>query len=129
MMGAAPCSRWHAPTDPRASPAGTRPKANSPTSPTSVPSPILPAGAPPTCVPAPGITCVAANCLGLSLIQCGVCYALTYKDKTIHILGIDHGNSYIISLAAMNDLTSNQATFLGRVDATVTSVDKALCGL
>jgi len=54
---------------------------------------------------------------------------LTYEGRTIHIIGIDHGDSYITSFAAMNDLTSGNAEFLGRVQASAVAVDKGLCGL
>ncbi|EPQ57828.1 Cerato-platanin [Gloeophyllum trabeum ATCC 11539] len=72
----------------------------------------------------------AAAVAGWNSAQCGTCWQLTYNGKTITVLAIDHtDNGFNIALEAMNDLTDNQAEFLGRVDATVTQVDVSQCGL
>lgn len=43
---------------------------------------------------------------------------------------MDHAaEGMVLSEAAMNKLTNNQADFLGRVDATVTKASVDLCGL
>ncbi|CAG7557377.1 unnamed protein product [Fusarium equiseti] len=62
--------------------------------------------------------------------NCGTCWKLTYKGKSINILAIDHtAAGFNISPAAMNALTNNQAVQLGRVDATATQVAVSNCGL
>ncbi|EPQ57820.1 Cerato-platanin [Gloeophyllum trabeum ATCC 11539] len=72
----------------------------------------------------------AAAVAGWNSPQCGTCWQLTYNEKTITVLAIDHAEEgFNISLEAMNALTDNQAEFLGRVDATVNQVDVSQCGL
>ncbi|KAF4951312.1 hypothetical protein FGADI_7510 [Fusarium gaditjirri] len=62
--------------------------------------------------------------------NCGTCWKLTYKGKSINVLAIDHTDAgFNISPAAMNALTNNQAVQLGRVDATATQVAISNCGL
>ncbi|KAF5576329.1 eliciting plant response [Fusarium pseudoanthophilum] len=62
--------------------------------------------------------------------NCGTCWKLTYKGKSINVLAIDHTDAgFNISPAAMNALTNNQAVKLGRVDATATQVAISNCGL
>ncbi|EGU82724.1 hypothetical protein FOQG_09827 [Fusarium oxysporum f. sp. raphani 54005] len=62
--------------------------------------------------------------------NCGTCWKLTYKGKSINVLAIDHtAAGFNISPAAMNALTNNQAVKLGRVDATATQVAISNCGL
>ncbi|KAG5746372.1 hypothetical protein H9Q69_012229 [Fusarium xylarioides] len=62
--------------------------------------------------------------------NCGTCWKLTYKGKSINVLAIDHTDAgFNISPAAMNALTNNQAVKLGRVDATATQVAIKNCGL
>ncbi|KAF2112756.1 heat-stable 19 kDa antigen precursor [Lophiotrema nucula] len=60
--------------------------------------------------------------------QCGTCYGVTYKGKTIYVLAIDHtASGFNIAKAAMNTLTGGQAEQLGRVDAQYAQVDKSNC--
>ncbi|KAK3690758.1 hypothetical protein LTR37_019024 [Vermiconidia calcicola] len=67
---------------------------------------------------------------GWNSAQCGTCYQVTYKGKSIFVLGIDHTDTGInMSLGAMNQLTNNQAVQLGRVNAQVTKVGVGKCGL
>ncbi|TFK45635.1 epl1 protein [Heliocybe sulcata] len=67
---------------------------------------------------------------GWNSANCGSCWQLTYNDKTITILVIDHANEgFNLSEEAMNDLTDGQAEALGRVDAQATQVDASQCGL
>jgi hypothetical protein len=62
--------------------------------------------------------------------QCGTCWELSYKGRTVNILAIDHAASgFNIALDAMNALTGGQAVKLGRIDATSKQVDKSKCGL
>ncbi|KAG6836590.1 hypothetical protein H0H93_006333 [Arthromyces matolae] len=77
----------------------------------------------------------AAAVEGWNSDNCGTCWNLTYTNpkgvsKSIAVLAIDHTDSgFNIALEAMNVLTSNQATFLGRVDVTSKQVDASVCGL
>jgi hypothetical protein len=67
---------------------------------------------------------------GWGSASCGTCWQLTYNGKSINILAIDHTDTgFNIGLTALNDLTDNQAVFLGAVDATATQVDASVCGL
>ena len=68
--------------------------------------------------------------------DCGSCWELTYtngqgKSNSITITAVDHAgaNSFNIGLKAMNTLTDNRATALGRVTATATQVPSSACGL
>ena len=66
---------------------------------------------------------------------CGTCWELTYVNSqgvstSINILAIDVATpNYNIALEAMNTLTDNEATFLGRVPVTATSAPASACGL
>ena len=66
---------------------------------------------------------------------CGTCWELTYVNAqgvstSIDILLIDVASpNYNIALEAMNELTGNQATFLGRVPVTAVQVPSSACGL
>ncbi|KAG6893720.1 hypothetical protein C0995_016265, partial [Termitomyces sp. Mi166 len=72
----------------------------------------------------------AAAVGGWNSANCGTCWDLTYTDsqgvsRTISVLAVDHADSgFNLALGAMNELTNNQATFLGRVDATAVQVDR-----
>ncbi|KAG6840617.1 hypothetical protein C0991_005516 [Blastosporella zonata] len=67
--------------------------------------------------------------------NCGTCWNLTYTNpkgvsKSISVLAVDHTDTgFNIALEAMNVLTANQATFLGRVDVTAAQVAASVCGL
>ncbi|TFY52334.1 hypothetical protein EVJ58_g10079 [Rhodofomes roseus] len=77
----------------------------------------------------------AAAVAGWGSSECGSCWELSYTSPqgavyTINVLAIDHaGAGFNIALEALNALTNGQAEFLGRVDATATSVDASVCGL
>ena len=65
---------------------------------------------------------------------CGTCWTITYTNadgtgKSINLLAIDRGANYNMPTAAMNELTDNQAVFLGRVPVTDVKVDPSVCGL
>ncbi|KAI9167786.1 Protein SnodProt1 [Paramyrothecium foliicola] len=65
---------------------------------------------------------------GWNSAQCGTCWRLTFRNKSIHVLAVDHaGAGFNIALAAMNDLTNNQASQLGRIDAQATQVPVRNC--
>lgn len=83
--------------------------------------------------------------------NCGTCWALTYKGKTVNgkdlpvfslnnyshslslscaVLAIDTaGNGFNIAQKALDNLTNGQAVALGRVDITATQVAASVCGL
>ena len=72
----------------------------------------------------------AAAIAGWNSASCGTCWQLTYSGNSINVLAIDHAASgFNIALEAMNTLTNNQATFLGRIDATAKKVASSQCGL
>ncbi|KAI0522158.1 EC5 protein [Xylaria bambusicola] len=72
----------------------------------------------------------AAAVAGWNSAQCGTCWKLTYKGRSVNVLAIDHaGAGFNIALGAMNTLTNGQAVALGRVDATATQVAVNQCGL
>jgi hypothetical protein len=66
--------------------------------------------------------------------SCGTCWTITYTNangiaKSINLLAIDSSLNYIMSTAAMNELTDGQAIFLGRVPVTDVNVPPSVCGL
>lgn len=72
----------------------------------------------------------AASIAGWNSPNCGLCKKATYKGKSIYVLAIDHAASGLnVGKKAMDALTNNQASALGRIEATVTNVDKKFCGL
>ncbi|KAF1942277.1 Asp f 13-like protein [Clathrospora elynae] len=61
--------------------------------------------------------------------QCGTCYGVTYNGKTIYVVAIDHtDNGFNLAKAAMDELTNNQASQLGRIDAQYAQVATSNCG-
>ncbi|PFH53585.1 hypothetical protein AMATHDRAFT_54780 [Amanita thiersii Skay4041] len=72
---------------------------------------------------------------GWSSDGCGTCWKLTYTNaqgqkKSINVIAIDvAGSGFNIALAAMNELTNNQAVQLGRVTVDATQLDESSCGL
>lgn len=67
---------------------------------------------------------------GWNSAQCGTCWELAYKGKSINVLAVDHAASgWNVALGAMNTLTGGQAKKLGRIEATAKQVDKSKCGL
>jgi len=77
----------------------------------------------------------AAAVEGWDSANCGTCWELTYTNtkgvsKSINVLAIDHAQAgFNIALAAMNELTGNQAVQLGRVDVASKQVAASVCGL
>ncbi|KAH9857518.1 Cerato-platanin-domain-containing protein [Lenzites betulinus] len=72
----------------------------------------------------------AAAVGGWNSAQCGTCWELSYEGRSINVLAVDQTDSgWNIALGAMNTLTGNQATSLGRVEATATQVDRSKCGM
>ncbi|KAG2151636.1 Cerato-platanin [Suillus bovinus] len=67
---------------------------------------------------------------GWNSAACGTCYNVTYGDKSVAVLVVDVSKAgFTVSEAAMNTLTGNLATELGRVDVTAAQVDTSVCGL
>ena len=62
--------------------------------------------------------------------NCGTCWQVSWNGRSVYILGIDHAGAGVnMAKAAMNDLTNGQADFLGRIEADVTQVATANCGI
>lgn len=60
--------------------------------------------------------------------NCGKCYKVTYKGKSIHVLAIDHtASGFNVAKASMNVLTNGQAEFLGRVPVTWENAPASAC--
>ncbi|KAK0188112.1 Cerato-platanin [Armillaria mellea] len=66
---------------------------------------------------------------GWNSVNCGTCWLLTYNDRNITVLTVDHADvGFFTSEAALNDLTYGQAA-AGSVEANATQVDASACGL
>ncbi|KAI9328993.1 heat-stable antigen [Zopfochytrium polystomum] len=61
--------------------------------------------------------------------NCGKCYTVSYNGRSINVIAVDLGNSFVMGEDAMNDLTGGQAEALGRVAATAVEVNQSVCGL
>jgi hypothetical protein len=67
--------------------------------------------------------------------DCGSCWKLTYTNskgvsKSINVILIDHADDgFVVSKAAMNELTGNQAVQLGKVSVTSQKLSPSSCGL
>ncbi|KAI0373180.1 Cerato-platanin-domain-containing protein [Pilatotrama ljubarskyi] len=67
---------------------------------------------------------------GWNSAECGTCWQLTYKNKSVNVLAVDHAQKgWNVALGAMNALTGGKARQLGRIEATAKQVDKSKCGL
>jgi Cerato-platanin len=83
--------------------------------------------------------CVGASStiLGWGSPDCGRCYAVTYTPsngtpvKTVNIVAIDVARTpgFVLSKAALNELTGGQAEMLGRVPVTWTAQPNSACGI
>lgn len=61
---------------------------------------------------------------------CGTCWELTYKNKSMNVLAIDHADEgFNISEEGMNHLTNGKAEQLGQVDAVVKQLHTSACNL
>ncbi|KAI6111164.1 Cerato-platanin [Pisolithus sp. B1] len=61
---------------------------------------------------------------------CGTCYNVTYGSTSIFILAVDVSQEgFNIAETAMNTLTGNLATELGRVNVQSTQVNASYCGI
>ncbi|KAI9437789.1 Cerato-platanin [Lactarius psammicola] len=62
--------------------------------------------------------------------QCGSCWRLTYKGKSIHVTAVDTiSDGFALSLKSMNILTNGKAQELDLINAHATPVDAWHCGL
>ena len=62
--------------------------------------------------------------------QCGSCWRISYKDKTIYATAIDFaGDGFNLSQEALDALTGGNAVKLGSVQVDAVQVDKSKCGL
>ncbi|KAM3499850.1 hypothetical protein MY10362_006926 [Beauveria mimosiformis] len=62
--------------------------------------------------------------------ECGTCWKVEAKGRSITVLAIDSAVKGInIGLHALNDLTGGRGVEVGRVEAQVTKVDVSQCGL
>jgi hypothetical protein len=61
--------------------------------------------------------------------NCGACYSLTYKNKTIYVTAVDHTDAgFNVAKKALDDLTGGLASQLGRINATYASAAASKCG-
>lgn len=66
---------------------------------------------------------------GWGSTNCGKCYAVTWQTKTINVIAVDHaGEGWVLSRAALDELTGGLAVMLGRVPVTWVSVPQSACG-
>ncbi|KAI9346804.1 Cerato-platanin-domain-containing protein [Zopfochytrium polystomum] len=49
--------------------------------------------------------------------NCGKCYTVSYNGRSVNVIAVDLGNSFVMGEDAMNDLAGGQAEALGRVAA------------
>ena len=62
--------------------------------------------------------------------QCGSCWRISYKDKSIYVTAIDFaGDGFNLSQKSLDDLTGEKAVELGSVEVNAVQVDKSKCGL
>ncbi|KAI9346810.1 heat-stable 19 kDa antigen [Zopfochytrium polystomum] len=61
--------------------------------------------------------------------SCGKCYAVSYGGKSVTVVAVDRGNSFVMGQDAMDELTGGQAVALGRVQADAVEVAPSNCGL
>lgn len=67
---------------------------------------------------------------GWNSSQCGSCWKLDYRSRSVTVLAIDHvGAGFNIGLHALNELTGGRAVEVGRIEAQATQVDVKQCGL
>lgn len=75
----------------------------------------------------------APTIAGWNSPNCGKCFSVTYKSKTIYVTGVDTSRSttdFVLSKSALNTLTGGLADQLGRVPITWTQLASgANCGM
>jgi hypothetical protein len=60
--------------------------------------------------------------------QCGTCWKLSYKNRSINVLAIDKSDHFNIALEAMKGLVDDPVS-VGTIEASYEPVDKSVCGL
>jgi len=74
----------------------------------------------------------AAAITGWNSPQCGKCFKLYYKGKTVYITGVDSASGdagFVLSRAAMDSLTGGLAVQLGSITASYAPVASSFCGM
>ena len=72
----------------------------------------------------------ASTVAGWNSPNCGKCYRITWNGKSINVIAVDHAASgFVLSRAAMDQLTGGLATQLGRINADYTEVPASNCGM
>lgn len=67
---------------------------------------------------------------GWNSTSCGSCWTLTYEEKSVNFLAIDHATTgFITSKSLMDRLTGNRAEKLGRIDVGYTNANSSACGM
>ncbi|KFX89471.1 hypothetical protein O988_08623 [Pseudogymnoascus sp. VKM F-3808] len=67
---------------------------------------------------------------GWNSLNCGTCWRLDYKGRSINVLAIDHTDAgFNIAQEALDALTNGQAVQLGRIDAQATQIAANICGM
>lgn len=60
--------------------------------------------------------------------ECGSCWSVGYKDKTIYVMAIDtSGSGFNLSKEAMQKLTNGEGIEAGKVDVTYAAADASYC--
>lgn len=60
--------------------------------------------------------------------NCGTCWQLTFEDRSINLLAIDHApQGFVASPFTVSFLTNNEGITNGRVDVDAIQVDPSLC--
>ncbi|KAF5353176.1 hypothetical protein D9757_012651 [Collybiopsis confluens] len=77
----------------------------------------------------------ASAVAGWNSSTCGSCWALDYNSTIVKVLAVDHTDSvnsedvFILSQAAMDELTGGNAVAFGRVEVASSRVNSSICGL
>ncbi|OBT78820.1 hypothetical protein VF21_02628 [Pseudogymnoascus sp. 05NY08] len=67
---------------------------------------------------------------GWNSVNCGTCWRIDYKGRSINLLAIDHTDAgFNIAKEAMDVLTGGRAVELGRVEGVATQIDAKICGM
>ncbi|KAJ6781332.1 hypothetical protein PWT90_03452 [Aphanocladium album] len=72
----------------------------------------------------------ASAVAGWNSPNCGTCWKLEYRNRTINFLAVDHADAgFNIGLHALDELTGGRAVEIGRIEAVASQVDVKQCGL
>lgn len=71
----------------------------------------------------------SAEVAGWNSPSCGKCFAVTWQSKTINVIAVDHaGEGWVLSRAALDELTGGLAVMVGRFPVTWTPTAQSDCG-